>query len=200
MNEPAGMEMSPAAAEHHRRLYGVDAGADWRPERDEMALRQWPVERSRACRTARDTVLVPPGLLLGRVWGRVQVLAAPSRPAPEHHQQRWRGVCLFAGSTRATRHPLGRPGGQDLQSPFPGNTWTGRQQHDFLEPMSWLRPFVQLNLAACNAHACETGARASAGARAGARVRSYNHDPEQQSPLLSRPSQNHQEPAHRVFV
>ncbi|UKZ90812.1 uncharacterized protein TrAFT101_005811 [Trichoderma asperellum] len=61
------MEMSPAAAEHHRRLYGVDAGADWRPERDEMALRQWPVERSRACRTARDTVLVPPGLLLGRL-------------------------------------------------------------------------------------------------------------------------------------
>lgn len=95
------------------------------------------------------------------------------------------GGCASSLAPRATRHPLGRPGRQDLQSPFPGNTWTGRQQHDFLEPMSWLRPFVQLNLAACNAHACETGAKPSAGARAGARARSYNKDPEQQSPLLS---------------
>lgn len=76
MTESAGMGISPAAAEHHRRLYGADAGADWRPERDEMALRQWPVGRPRACRTARD-VLVPPRRSAGTGTGTGYRVLAP---------------------------------------------------------------------------------------------------------------------------
>lgn len=99
MTESAGMGISPAAAEHHRRLYGADAGADWRPERDEMALRQWPVGRSRACRTARD-VLVPPLVVLEQVRGQgtgtCAAVMASARTPPAASRG---GVASLSGST-----------------------------------------------------------------------------------------------------